>query len=382
MDKKKIGIVTIVKCNNYGAELQAFALQRKLNLMGYDAEIIDYLFYKHKDFRHEKSSEPFYRFPLKKRLKEHILPIVERLKSALNSEADTERRQRFDEFHRLNTKFSRTQYDCISKLYAAPPAYAVYCVGSDQVWNPYCYTNLEPYFVTFAPHGRRRVSYASSFGVSAIPQSAEEHYSQCLNKFDSISVREKTGVRLVKELTGKEASLVVDPTLLLSKDEWQEVSCSKLVPQERYLLLYVLKDSERATEVATELSAKHGLKVVRLCKSAAKQDKASSGILDITTAGPADFIGLFANAQMVVTNSFHGTVFSVIFERDFYTVLAEGKDNNSRQTDLLETFGISERLLYEKEAIVERSKIDWAKVRAKSANLLESSENYIRHAIG
>lgn len=377
MKKGKVGIITILKVNNYGAELQAFALQRKLNLMGYDAEIIDYLFYKHKDYRKEKIARPFYSYPFKKKIKEKILPIYEWLRNLPYCKALNARNKGFEDFHCQNTRFSQETYTSYSQLYNKPPEYDFYCVGSDQVWNPYCYTSLNPYFLTFVSGNKKKVSYASSFGVAEIPGQAVESYRSGLKDFDHISVREETGAAIVKRIIGKDAIVVADPTLLLSRDEWLRIAKFDKVPQEDYLLLYVLKDSNYITKIAQKIAKEYGFKIVRICKSTYRQDSKRSGILDIIDAAPDDFVGLFSRAKMVLTNSFHGTVFSNIFHRDFYSVLPIGKDNNSRIVDLLNKIGNQPRLIYEGTDFKETLAIDWNIIDEEIEKLVQLSEHYI-----
>lgn len=380
MSPQKISIITITKVNNYGAELQSFALQHKMQMMGADAEIIDYLFYKNREFRREKISEPFYPFPLKKRVKEYLLPIVEWIKALPNRKANLRRAAGFEAFHKKNTRFSQKRYRSYSELYNAQLDYDIYCVGSDQVWNPSCFTNLNPYFLTFAPKDKHKFSYASSFGVSSIPESAKEGYQLGLNNLDCISVRERSGVSLVKQIANKEATEVVDPTLLLSSSEWHQVASTNKVPRGRYLLIYTLTDSPIATQAAIDIAKEKGLNVVRICKGAYVQDKKESGITNIIDAAPDDFIGLFEHADFVVTNSFHGTVFSLIFNRQFLIYLKRGKANNSRQEDLLKNVELSNRIVYEGDE-PNKDAIDFSQANALLANLKEKSEAYLKKNI-
>ena len=376
---KTIGIITIVKVNNYGAELQAFALQRKLNLMGYKAEIIDYLFYKNKEFKKEKISRPYYNFPLKKRIKEFLLPIIEEMKSLPHYKNYQNRIRGFERFHNKYTRFSPVRYYSYSQLYKTPPVYDVYCVGSDQVWNPNCYTSLNPYFLTFAPKSSKKIAYASSFGVKNLPNDAKNIYKENLAQLTHISTREKTGIKIIKDLTGREAKLVLDPTFLLTQEEWNEIAnCSK-VPNYKYILLYVLKDSKFITKTAMELSKLSGLKIVRITKGAFKQDSNKS-ILDITDAAPDDFIGLFSKADLILTNSFHGTVFSIIYQKDFYTILKKDKDNNSRQIDLLNSLDLGNRLVYE-GSFLQQPSIDYKISNPRIEKLRHQSLDYLINAI-
>ena len=348
--------------------------------MGYDAEIINYVFYKHKKHKKEKCSMPFYPYPLKNRIKEWLLPIYESIKSIPYKKANEKRKEGFVSFHKRNTRFSKKCFFSYSELYKEPPIYDVYCVGSDQVWNPRCYTNLNPYFVSFAPEGKKKISYASSFGVKELPESAKKQYSKLLQGLDSISVREDAGIEIVKDISGRNATKVVDPTLLLTKTEWQTVAKYDKVPNRKYILLYVLKDSEYIKQTALTLRDKTGLQIVRICKGAFKQDKPSDNIIDIIDAAPDDFLGLIEKAEIVLTNSFHGTVFSILFERDFYTILKRNVENNSRQTSLLNALHI-DRIRYEDTEFVSGPDIDYRKCETAINSLKASSEQYLINAI-
>lgn len=378
--KKKIGIITIVKVNNYGAELQAYALQKKLNLLGYDAEIIDYLFYKNKAHIKEKISRPFYPYPIKKKIKEFLEPWYHKIRCLPYWKNKQKREKAFDLFHKKHTRFSSICYRSYSQLYQNPPIYDVYCVGSDQVWNPGCYTNLNPYFVSFAPRGKKRISYASSFGVKVLPQHAQEKYKDLLLQMDAISVREDAGVDIVNEISGRDAVKVADPTLLLTTDDWLEIANYDKVPTDKYILLYVLKDSDYIKQKALEIGREQGLKVVRICKEAYKQDKKTDGIIDILDAAPDDFLGLFSKAEIVLTNSFHGTVFSIMFRQEFYTVMKRGVENNSRQLSLLKTLNI-DRIRYENDGLTEGLPIQWENVHDRLDKFRKDSLNYLINAI-
>ena len=348
----KIGIITILKVNNYGAELQAYALQRVLNILGYDAEIIDYLFYKNPQHIKTSHSKPNFHFGIKKILSEKVYPLYMRSKTLLHSKDEKTRAQRFALFHQTHTKLSRS-YRTIDELFSAKMDYDIYMVGSDQVWNPGIYSSLDPYFLKFAPEGKKRLAYASSFGVSKIPSYAYAYYHDSLNAFDAIGVREANAVDLVRDLCGKKAQWVLDPTLLLTKRDWNNIA---VVPNtvkdypDGYILLYELTPCPYILRLAYHLNKRLNLPIVRICKSASVEDKDKT-VLNITDAGPAEFVGLFSHAELVVTNSFHGTAFSINLERNFYTVAPLRKQNNSRQQSLLRLFRLESRLLMEGEQL-------------------------------
>jgi hypothetical protein len=376
-----IGIISIVKVNNYGAELQAYALQKKLSDIGFNAEIIDYLFYKHKNYIHTMTSHPFVQLGFKRKLKEKIYPVIEKICSLSYREAKIIREEKFESFHRRNTRFSSIQYTSIDLLYNTKMNYDVFIVGSDQVWNPYTNTSLMPYFLTFAPNDKKKLSYASSFGVSSIPDHAKKTYRECLNNLDYISVREKQGCQIVKELTGRDAYHVLDPTLLLDKREWQGVA---VLPSQKkpYILLYVLIKSPYITHLAKFLSVEFDMNLVRICKNAIIEDRDNS-IVNIIDAGPSEFIGWLLNASFILTNSFHGTAFSVNFNKPFYTILPKHKPNNSRLQDFLSSLKLDDRLLLEGAVFPEKSKpiLDFMEANQLLNMQKIQSINYLLQAI-
>lgn len=382
MKKKTVGIITILKVNNYGAELQAYATQKIMNLLGYDAEIIDYLYYRNLGHIKEKSSLHFYPYPLRNRIKEYGLRFIDIIGEVFMSDTGKLRKYRFEEFHRLFTKFSPTQYKCYSELFNNPPKYDAYCVGSDQVWNPRCYTNLNPYFLRFAPYNAVKFSYASSFGVSTLPECAKAVYAECLSNIKNISVREKGGVDIVNQLTGREAALVADPTLLLSKAEWQTVEKPINDIPEKYILVYELHPIRKIMEIATYMAGHIGCKIIRICKDT-HYSKNTADAINIVDAGPSEFIYLFNHATVVVTNSFHGTAFSLNFKKDFYCVLSKKASNNSRQLGLLNLCGMSDRIIYDDQPMPDLNtlSINYDKASKILEEFKSYSIKYIRRAI-
>ena len=376
-----VGIITILKVGNYGAELQAFALQRKLERLGYKAEIIDYLFYKNPKHVAERSSRPFYPYSFHFKVKEIGLRLRDALQKLCFPQLTENRNKRFDDFHAANTHLSRT-FRRLSELQAAEFRYDVFCVGSDQVWNPRCNTNLAPYLLSFAPDDARKVSYASSFGVTSLPKSAEDVYRRLLGRFNCIGVREDSGASLVRSLTGREATVVLDPTLLLTADEWAEVERPLEGLPHGFVLVYELRRQDTIDELASNVSKELKVPIMRL-RANIGTEKPQAGIIDISDAGPAEFLYLFRNASFVVTNSFHGTAFSVNFNKPFYSVLDRQRSNNSRQLNLLERCGLTSRVAYEGE---ETSKdmslaIDFAKANSALEVMRKESINYLTTAI-
>lgn len=377
---KKIGIITILKVNNYGAELQAYATQKVLQLMGYDAEIIDYLFYKNPRHKRTQMSKPTARMSLRKHLQELLYPIVAQWKARNYRELQRVRDAKFERFHDENTKQS-VCYDTIDKLKSAKLDYDVLMTGSDQVWNPGIYSSLDPYLLRFGDDSLRRIAYAASFGVSQLPDDVRNYYREALMRYSAIGVREDNAVNLVKNLSGKDAKLVLDPTLLLDKEQWMKVAKPvEGLPDKPYVLIYELSDIPFIKQVAMYIAEKTGLPIVRICKNASPEDKEEE-ILNIINAGPAEFLYLFNKAGYVVTNSFHGTAFSINFGKQFYTVIPLGKSNNSRQKSILKLMGCEERMLTEGGEMPAMEKLDTDRINEKLRVQRQNSMDFLKNAI-
>lgn len=352
---KKIGIITTFKANNYGAELQAFALQNKLKRLGYDSYLIDYLFYKNRKHKPCKESRPLRKFTLYKSLKNKflyrvVLPLIDLYGDYFNNNLRI-RKKNFLLFHERNSNLTKTFYS-YKELYNTNFDFDVYCVGSDQVWNPNTATSIEPYFLTFAPHEAKKISYASSFGVSKIHETGlKDKYRRLLNNIETLSSREMQGVQLIKEITGRDAVNVLDPTLLLNKEEWEEFAiCNDSYENGKYIVLYNIHESETILNLAYKIHKETGYPIFKICKRAILLPKYKN-VINIKTAGPAEFIGLIKNAGFVITNSFHGTVFSILFKKKFFSIMPEKANNNSRVEDFLKLLKLEDRLFYDSVSI-------------------------------
>jgi len=235
---------------NVGCMLQAYALQEAIKKLNFDCEIIDYGYPNayHKQFS----------------LKESILSLFNRqLKFLLGKGAFSLSKKRYIDFLENRLKLSK-HYENIKELNDNPPEYDLYCVGSDQVWNPN-YMRADPsFFCDFAPENKPIASYASSFGVSTIPDCYKDNYRKYLSRFSAIGVRESQGAQMIQELTSRKAEHVLDPTLLLDKKEWESVLPS-INYKEPYILCYGRSIGDLYMErMAKTISNKLNLKIVRL----------------------------------------------------------------------------------------------------------------------
>ena len=337
----KVGIVTFHRALNYGAVLQAYALQQYLLSLGIDSDVIDY---------RSTYIERFYK-PIKANPFIHPKMFVREL---LYAPFNYKKRKKFEQFIGKFIKMSKT-VKSEKELKMLNGEYDYFIAGSDQVWNLKWNGFDKAFFLNFAEKNKK-FSYAASFGFETIPEGSEKEYKNLLYDFESISVRENTGRRIVKELIGRDATVSIDPTCLLEREKWEEISVK---PEEHgYVLLYTLEKSSELIKNKKKIAQKLKTKIVYISDALKKSSEFKyQGFLS-----PAEFVGLFANAGYVVTNSFHGLMFSVIFEKQFCLQYQQSKEApNSRLIDFIHDFKLENRVL--KGAEIEEKDIDYKVVK-------------------
>jgi polysaccharide pyruvyl transferase WcaK-like protein len=261
--------------------------------------------------------------------------------------------------------------------------YDIYVAGSDQIWNPSCISNKSVldkiYFLEFAKDGPKKISYASSIGGYKFSATEELLVKEYLNKFDSISVREKATQLYLQGLLEKQVQHVLDPTLLLDKNEWLRVSevSSEFVPNERYILLYTVPKTPLIKKVVEELSKKLQIKVIAIDQGLSAGVKVDKQIRD---AGPKEFLRLFACAEFVITDSFHGVCYSLNFERPFVAVSVGV--HSSRIESLLNLVGLDDRLI-NNDSLIKDIKIEYNYLHAYQMLSIERGKSleYISEAL-
>lgn len=335
----KIGIITIHNSPNYGASLQAFALWKYITDCGHDCEIIDLHRPHQKDFVPSKKYKAcrYNKDSFKSKIKKQVYRLIGRQPHRYLTEGA---RNKFDAFNsqiRLGRPFLS-----VDELYTNPPQYDVYITGSDQLWNPTQPFCIEPYFLTFAPKGKKKISYASSIGITELTDKEKELFKNSLFQYDAISVREMQAKQLLQNLISMEITQVADPTFLLPIETWESISIKPNV-SEKYLLLFTLGFNKLLLEYAIRLGNQSGLRVVYLTAVQPEDNGQYKAVVD---AGPREWIGYIANAEMVITDSFHGTVFSILMgAKNFFTYISPTNHRGSRITDLFDTFELAGHLL-------------------------------------
>ncbi|MCI8328693.1 MAG: 4Fe-4S dicluster domain-containing protein [Oscillibacter sp.] len=326
----KAGLVTFYHLHHYGALLQAAATQRALESLGWECETIDY--FVNQDNRILKPPTSLGR-------------AANDAHSALHYRALRRRWLRFEEFAKTHLALTSRRYASWEELRDAGLPYDLLISGSDQIWNPTIFPDgrFDPvFFGTFSP--LRKIAYAPSFGVSHIPEGMEAELKGYLDGFSHLSVRERQGREIVREIAGREAAVVLDPTLLLTAAEWSALAAAP-PRQGAYILCYCIARPGPLEPYIQRLAEETGLPVLQLCGTRRGVHPKAKLILD---AGPAEFLSLFQNAAYVCTNSFHGTAFAVQFQRPFFTSVAPAElqePESSRTFSLLSRLGLTERIV-------------------------------------
>ena len=354
---KKIGILTFHRAINYGAQLQAYALQQVISRLGADCELVDYICP-----AITKSYQPF----LIRREK----PLLSFAKSCVMFCRRARKAKSFESFQQRIVKSAET-YDP-QTLNQANDRYDRFITGSDQVFSPWCVDFDPAYFLTFADDSKK-FSYAASFATREIPENKKEEYIRRLSGFQRISVREEEGIRHVKDLCGKTAEVSVDPTMLLRAEEWEKLAVDP--EEEPYILVYSLMREKGPLKFARKLAKEKNMKVICLHDAPHMPYR---GVKFVRAASVEAFLGYFKNASYVVSNSFHASVFSVIFHRSMFIEFARPSGRNIRAESLLNALGIH-RELAGGNAV--ETPIDWEDVERRLAALREKSMAYLKEIV-
>lgn len=334
----KVGILTFHDAHNYGAVLQAYALKKYIQKLGYEVKIINY--------HHETIPDGYPKENNEKRwdkFNQFIQNLIDNEEKVYTKEKELEK---------LDIDF--------------------WICGSDQIWNTEITRGFNKgFFLDFNTDGKK-ISYAVSMEIPNLPKEYEEQFKKSLNNLDEISVREGTLQKYAQEFTNKSVEKTLDPTLLLEEKDYDELILENKYGE--YVLIYELVSDDRLTEIANRISKQKGLKIIEL------NDKKKEKYFceQVSSAGPEEFLSLIKNAKAVITNSFHGTIFSIIFKKDFYTVTRLNR--TSRMENILKIVEMKDRLIYHiedlnkvKEQNFERAYIKLEKEKQKSRKFLEKA---------
>ena len=311
---QRIGIMTFPKSPSFGASLQMYALYKAIQELGFEVEVINYV----NQYMKEKR---------------HFSAPASGAKKIISWLLDYPNRAMFSRFEQQISMYPSKPIHSSEALKTLPERYEYMICGSDQVWNPYITGNDMGYLFDFCQEGRKKVSYAPSFGVENLGKSEASRYAVLLRDFASISVREEKGKELVKKLIGEEPKIVVDPTMLIPSKQWRNEEKKKKGIPDQYIACFIFNQRDYITEYAKNLSReKHcPLLLVGGNEFTKLKRKNYSGSL-----GPREWLYVIDHADAVITDSFHGAVFSLIFGKELHASMES--PTKSRLETLLRTF--------------------------------------------
>lgn len=328
--KRKIGLISIYHVPNFGSVLQTYATQVLLENLGMECHIINY---KYPNEWHHSQGRPR---PTTKTIIGHLFGLKPSHRKA----------NKLIGFKKKYFNFTKL-YKSLDELKKADwSSYDMFAVGSDQVWKAHFTLGDCVFLLSFIPDDKYRISIASSFASKNVPDKFIEKYKKHLGKFNAISVREHNGINIIKNDLQLNCTpeVILDPTLLLSKKQWMEiVPRSNFKKKKKYILLYMLtyafEPRPYIFEVIKHLQAQEDYEVIALEGYTPMEQALEIEMVDKTDSSIPEFIDLFANADVVVTSSFHGTAFAVNFGKPLISIVPED-NNDDRQSSLLKSVGL------------------------------------------
>ncbi len=363
-----IKTITCHDVYNVGASLQAYALAHYLQLQGHEVEIINYkpdYLSKHYSLwgvSNSKYNKPFFRELYQ------ILKLPGRIKARYGK-----RKKAFDSFTQNMLPLTENRYTSNESLKDNPPEGDVFFAGSDQIWNTLFRNGRDPaFYLDFVPAGKIKASYAASFATENIVSEWRVQVKLWLSKLDYISVRESSAVEMIRGLGLTKAVQVMDPVFLLERKKWNEIE-TDLGILEPYILIYDFDNNQYIKQRALRLANKNKWKIY----SVFNNDYCDRSFYQ---EGPLTFISLVHHAQYVISNSFHATAFSLIYEKNF-EVFCRNESINTRMLDLIKLVGLESCLINEQCMEKEVRKIDYSMVEGRVSAAIERSKEYIKRVL-
>lgn len=385
---KKVAIVSCYFQKNYGSMLQAFATQKALDYLGYENETIciDGIA---KDIRNAKLKYYFCQLSDSSVVKGKLGFVKRFVLKQMNKDLRTNlsiRDKKFIQFRDTQFKISK-RCNSRQELTEYCKSFSSVLVGSDQLWLP---SNIDAdyYTLSFVPDEVNKIAYATSFGMSTIPTRQWKTANVFLNRINHVSVREEAGKEIIREVANREIPIVCDPTLLFAAEQWAEDFPIERIVQEKYIFCYFLGDNPDQRDFVRKVKELTGLKIVSLLHMdeyiKSDCDFPDYALFDI---GPSEFVNLIRNAEYVFTDSFHGTVFSVLHQKKFFTFRrfkeSSSLSTNSRMHSLFNLLQLHQRFITTDEDIKSclHMEIDYNTVLTRVESFRKKSMEFLTNAL-
>lgn len=377
---KTIGILTMHAIDNFGSYLQTVALHNYLRDSGYNPTVIDYVYPNQLHLKTGKSHLTINNIQPKMTLGLFVDKIRGRLNMLIFKTAK-KRLSRFKAFY--DKHITQTmRYSTPEMLIESTPMFDIYIAGSDQIWNPEFVGDDTSFLLSWVPNDKKKISYSSSFSISEIPSQYKETYKKLLQRFDRLSVREESSI--CKELLGHDVPVTLDPTFLFDKAEWSRYFTNKAIVEGDYIFCYILKYKFNpypyVIDLINYIKKQTGYKVVFIDGPESLMEKDWNNIRNI---GPAEFLNLIYYSKFVITTSFHGTAFSINFEKDFFSLINDQATLDNRQCSILKKLDLEECLLRNNTPLdkVRIPSVDYNSKISIIEDARDGSKNYLRDAL-
>lgn len=375
---KKIGIVTVYTGFNYGSSLQAYASKKYYEKLGFKSEVLSYSnsLVKGRDIRLKKLLIMFLRtFWRPNLLKKTFFTY----KKSLDKKITLESKSKFFKFYEEYLEPQKMNKNKMKMYGKDKNVFAVIC-GSDQIWSTTSMYVDPFYYLRYFPK-EKRIAYAPSFGKKEVPEYNKKIITKYLNEIDFLSVRESEGKKIIKDLTNKDVEVLIDPTLLLNKNEWRNIYGNKRVIKEKYILFYFLDTPKKNTiENLKKISQILNKKIVIIPNLPTEMKIINDEIISLDT-GPLEFLNLVDNAEFICTDSFHGMLFSINFNKPFYIFernYGVVSKQSGRIMSMLEILNLKNCFITENNKIKETNlNLNWGEVNIELEKQREKSRKYL-----
>lgn len=366
----KVSIITRHAIANYGSLLQSIATEKLFESLGCQTEIINYI-------PSEEKVENLVNSYIKNSKFWNKNSITRCLYKILQSKNIYEMNVQFKKYQEKYLNLSSIEYNSVFELKKNKPLADIYCTGSDQDWGAIgCQKYDETYFLDFIDENDKAISYAASFGKDIICDELKQNLYELTKKYLKILVREDSAVKLLSECGVRNAKQVLDPTLLTSKEDWDNICNKERLINEDYILIYQLHHNKNLDKYAKKISKLTGKKLIRINTSKYFKYKAGKFIY---LPSPDEFLSYIKYADIVLTDSFHGTCFSIIYNKNFIDILPS--ITGTRISSILKLFGLENRITTGDNYNLAMENIDYNKVNKKLAVEQKKSINALKEAL-
>lgn len=363
----KVANITLHAINNYGSVFQSLATERLFEQLGCEVETIDYI-------RETAQCNTIWKIlryggpGWKIKIKQIVLHFM--------PQSENKRKEVLDSFREKHLHLSTIKYRSDQDLLDNVPEADIYCTGSDQTWNTEIQHGVpRAYFLSFVPEGKRRIAFSASFGIPKLPERDKAEASELLSKYFAISVREKSGLDILHDLGFNNAVQVLDPTLVVGADFWASLAAPRMISQE-YILVYQLNNNSTFVKYVNEFATRKGLHIVHV----RSHKEAIHNCTYIPDCTPEQLLSLFKYSSYVITDSFHATVFSLMFHCNFLNIYPPKFP--TRLESILQLTGLQNRHITDFSRFdYADNPINYSKVDAILEAERQKSLNFLKRAI-